>query len=178
MTNLYWSATNGGLRNGVLSKKAFSCFFFLQFPGAAWAPRKRAKKAEKRAKRPISAQELRSQPPFTGVLRGPGRKVPPGVLFECFWAPGSECSKECLLSVFWRFLGPKTPKNTQKALFGALGGRGPKALKKHSGFRPGPLSTPVNGGWDRNPRISCVNFALPTRRRPNKNFSEPREGGF
>ena len=31
---------------------------------------------------------LRSQPPFTGVLRGPGR-----VLFECFWAPAPECPK-------------------------------------------------------------------------------------
>ena len=39
------------------------------------------------------------------------------------------------------------PKSTQKALFGALGERCPKTLKKHSGgtFRPGPLSTPVNG---------------------------------
>ena len=46
---------------------------------------------------------LRSGPPFTGVLRGPGRKVPPGVFFQCFWAPGSECPKECFLSAFWRF---------------------------------------------------------------------------
>ena len=38
---------------------------------------------------------LRSRPPFTGVLRGPGQKVPHGVLFECFWAPASECPKEC-----------------------------------------------------------------------------------
>ena len=36
---------------------------------------------------------LRSQPQFTGVLRGPGRKVLRGVLFGCFWAPGSECPK-------------------------------------------------------------------------------------
>ena len=33
---------------------------------------------------------LRSRPPFTGVLRGLGRKVPHGVLLECFWTPGSE----------------------------------------------------------------------------------------
>ena len=32
-------------------------------------------------------------------------KVPHGVLFECFWAPGSECSKECFLSVFCHFWG-------------------------------------------------------------------------
>ena len=45
------------------------------------------------------------------------------------------------------------PKNTQKALFGALRGRCPKLPKKHSGValsRPGPKSTPVNGGQDRN----------------------------
>ena len=46
---------------------------------------------------------LRSQPPFTGVLRGPGRRVPPGVFFECFGAPGSECPKEGFLSVFGVF---------------------------------------------------------------------------
>ena len=33
---------------------------------------------------------LRSHPPFARVLRGPSRKVPPGVLFECFWAQASE----------------------------------------------------------------------------------------
>ena len=60
------------------------------------------------------------------MLRGSGWKVPPGVLFECFGEPGSECPKECFLSAFWRFWG-------QKALFGALGGRCPKTLKKHSG---------------------------------------------
>ena len=36
---------------------------------------------------------LRSRPPFTGVPGGPGRKVPHTVLFECFWAPGSECPR-------------------------------------------------------------------------------------
>ena len=75
--------------------------------------------------------------------------MPPGVLFGQFWAPASECPKECFLSAFWRFLGQKTPKSTlwgtprqvpktaQKALRGALSG-------------PGPKSTPVNGGRDRN----------------------------
>ena len=75
---------------------------------------------------------LRSRPPFTGVLRGPGLKVPHGVLFGQFWAPASDCPKECFLSAFWPFLGIKTPKSTQKALFGALRGRCPKVLKKHS----------------------------------------------
>ena len=82
-----------------------------------------------------------------------GEVPPPGVLFGQFWAPASECPKECFLSAFWRFLGPKNakkhskstlwgtprqvPKPAQKALRGALSG-------------PGPKSTPVNGGRDRN----------------------------
>ena len=51
-------------------------------------------------------RKLRSQPPFTGVPRGPGRKVPHGVFFDWFWAPGSECPKECFLSAFWWFQFP------------------------------------------------------------------------
>ena len=90
------------------------------------------------------SKDLRSRPPFTGVLRGPGLKVPHGVLFEQFWAPASECPRECFLSVFWRFFGPKNakkhskntlwgtprqvPKIAQKALRGALSGPGPGAL--------------------------------------------------
>ena len=78
--------------------------------------------------------------------------MPPGVLFGQFWAPASECPKECFLSAFWRFLGLKNakkhskstlwgtprqvPKIAQKALRGALSG-------------PGPKSTPVNGGRHR-----------------------------
>ena len=68
-------------------------------------------------------QVLRSRPPFTGVLRGPGLKVPHGVLFGQFWAPASECPKECFLSAFGRFLGLKMPK---------LQGSCPKLSKKHS----------------------------------------------
>ena len=73
---------------------------------------------------------LRSRPPFTGVPRGPRRKLPHRVLFDCFCAPGSECPTECFLIVFWRFWAQKAPKNTQKALFGALRARCSKALKK------------------------------------------------
>ena len=60
-------------------------------------------------------------------------KVPPGVLFQCFWAPGSECPKECFGVLFGVFGAKKTSKSTQKALFGALGARCPKTAKKHSG---------------------------------------------
>ena len=82
--------------------------------------------------------------PFTGVLRGPGRKVPHGVLFECFWAPAGSDPTECFLSDFWHFWGLKNakkhskstpwgtpsqvPKNTQRALRGALSGPGRKAI--------------------------------------------------
>ena len=71
--------------------------------------------------------------------------MPPGVLFGQFWAPASECPKECFLSVFWakkhskstlRGTPRQVPKIAQKALRGALSG-------------PGPKSTPVNGGRDR-----------------------------
>ena len=36
---------------------------------------------------------LLSRPPFTGVPRSPGWKVPHRVLFEWFWAPGMERPK-------------------------------------------------------------------------------------
>ena len=74
--------------------------------------------------------------------QGPGRKVPPGVLFQCFWAPGSKCPfLSAFVSAFWRFWGLKNakkhskrgtwsqvPQNTEKALRGALSGPGPWAL--------------------------------------------------
>ena len=87
---------------------------------------------------------------FTGVLRGPGLKVPHGVLFEQFWAPASECPKECFLSAFWPFWAQKKPKSTQKALAQNCSKGTPWGT-----FRPGPRSTPVNGGRDRNP-ITCL----------------------
>ena len=59
--------------------------------------------------------------------QGPGTETAPGVPFERFWAPASECPKECLLRAFWPFLVPKGPS-----------------------FRPRPLDTPVNGSRNRN----------------------------
>ena len=96
---------------------------------------------------------LRSRPPFTGVLLGPGPESAPR---SAFWAILGTClgvPQRVLFECFLAFLGPKNakkhskstlwgtprqvPKIAQKALRGALSG-------------PGPKSTPVNGGWDRN----------------------------
>ena len=105
--------------------------------------------------------------------------MPPGVLFGQFWAPASECPKECFLSAFWRFLGLKNakkhskstlwgtprqvPKIAQKALQGALSG-------------PGPKSTPVNGGRDRNQKrqkVSNIFFRRFSTISPRHQFSGP-----
>ena len=87
---------------------------------------------------------LRSCPPCTGVLRGPSRKVPHGVLFECF----GHLPRSAPKSVFWALFGTcrakkkakkhskstlwgtprQVPKGTQKALFGAHSGSGSWAL--------------------------------------------------
>ena len=66
--------------------------------------------------------------------QGPGPESAPRSAVWVIGAPGSECPTKCFLSAFWnsRFLGPKVPKNTRKALFGALRARCPKSLKKHS----------------------------------------------
>ena len=95
-------------------------------------------------------QRWKKRPPFTGVPRRPGLKVPHGVLFELFWAPASEW--RVLFECFSAVLGPKKRQ---------------KALKKHSlghseagaqncskstpwgTFRPGRLGTPANGGRNR-----------------------------
>ena len=100
---------------------------------------------------------MRSPAPFTGVLRGLGLKVPHGVLFEQFWAPGSECPKECFLSVFLAFFGPKTPKKTLKKHFWGTLSQVPRiAQKALRGALSGALSTPVNGAGDRNSMFSFL----------------------
>ena len=55
------------------------------------------------------ATTLRSQPPFTGVLKGPGRKVPP---------------RSAFLSVFGHLV-PSAQKHSKKHSGGALSGPGP-----------------------------------------------------
>ena len=98
-------------------------------------------------------------PPFTGVPRDLGWKVPRR---ECFLGDfghlARSAPKECFMSAFWHFWSPKTlPQSTRKALFGALRARCPKSPKKGA-FQPGLLGTPVNGGRDRNLWLSTWLF--------------------
>ena len=87
------------------------------------------------------------------MLRGPGWKVPRGVLFEFFWAPGSECPKES----FWRcfFFAFFELEKRQKVLKKHSLGHFESGAQKHSKstlrgtFQAGPLSTLANGGRDR-----------------------------
>ena len=111
--------------------------------------------------RPIAALSLRSLPPFTGVPRGPGLKVPHGVLFEQFWAPASECPKEWFLAFFG---GQKRQKALKKHSLGhsEAGAQNCSKGTPWSTFRPGPRGTPVNGGRDRKLRVHlvCLNLAF------------------
>ena len=77
---------------------------------------------------------------------GPRAGKCPAVLFECFWAIASECPKECFLRVFWR-LGLNNAKKHSKAIAQKHSKSTPRGT-----FRPGALSTLVNGGRDRNPK--------------------------
>ena len=77
--------------------------------------------------------------------------MPHGVLFECF----GHLARSAPKSAFWYFWGKKTPKST---LWGTPS-QVPKNTQKSTPwgtFRPGPLSTPVNGGRDRNVYASGV----------------------
>ena len=85
--------------------------------------------------------------------RGPGRKVPYGVLFECLWAPGSlGVPQRVLFECFLALLGlKKLKKSTQKALKRhSLRHSEPGAQKALLGgtVRPGLLGTPANGERD------------------------------
>ena len=80
---------------------------------------------------------LRSRPPFIGVPRRTGLKVPHGAFFEQLWAPVPECPKECFLAEkmpkkhsknpLWG-TPRRVPQIAQKALRGALSGPGTWAL--------------------------------------------------
>ena len=80
----------------------------------------------------ISVLCLRSLPPLTGVLQGPGLKVPHGVLFGQFWAPASECPEECFLSAFGHVKAQKTPTKHSKSTLRGTPRQVPKLPKKHS----------------------------------------------
>ena len=122
-----------------------------------WQPCKTTRVVEKRRPKIHSARStqingnrvlsLRPRPPMTGVPSGPGRKVPHGLLFRVFGAPGSECPKECFLSTFWHFWGSKRAKKHWKSTLWAKSTQ--KALRGHF-LAWAPLGTPVNGGRDRN----------------------------
>ena len=86
---------------------------------------------------------LRSRPPFTGVLLGPGPESAPR---SAFWAILGTClgvhAKKHSKSTLWG-TPRQVPKIAQKALRGALCG-------------PGPKSTPVNGGRDRQGSLTSM----------------------
>ena len=83
------------------------------------------------------------QQPFTGVPRGPRRKVTHGELLECFWAPGSEC--------------PKALNKHSVGHFPAQAhGHSCKWRLGSQTFRRWPMGSPVNGGWDRKLSLSYL----------------------
>ena len=98
-------------------------------------------------------QWLRSLPPFTGVLRGPGRKVPHGVLFgqflgTCLGVP-QRVLFDCFFGVFWAQSAKKHSLGHSEA-----GAQNCPKRTPWGTFRPGPRSTPVNGGRDRNHTVN------------------------
>ena len=95
---------------------------------------------------------LRSRPPFTGVLLGPGPESAPR---SAFWAILGTClgvPQRVLFECFLAFLGPKhAKKHSQSTLWGTPR-QVPKIAQTLRGALsgPGPKSTPANGGRDRN----------------------------
>ena len=98
---------------------------------------------------------LRSRPPFTGVLLGPGPESAPR---SAFWAILGTClgvPQRVLFECFSAFLGPKNvEKHSKSTLWGSprqVPKIAQKALRGGALSGPGPKNTPVNGGRDRNP---------------------------
>ena len=69
---------------------------------------------------PVEGQRCRN----TEVPSGLGRKLPQKVLFERFWAPGSECPRECVFFVFSVFLALQGSKSVLPFL-GVFASRNP-----------------------------------------------------
>ena len=95
------------------------------------------------------ALELRSRMPFTGVLTRSAFRV---ILGTCLGVPQRVLFERFLLAFF-------SPQKCQKALEKHSLGHSEAGAQNHSKstpwgtFRPGPLSTPVNGIRDRNSRV-------------------------
>ena len=114
----------------------------------------------------------------------PNPQIPSRHLQECSGSRAGKCPAECFLSdfghlarsalesAFWVLFGTfrarKTLKSTQKALFRALRARCQNHSKSTPGgtFQPGPLSTPVDGGWDRKPNPQNSSNKLKNLSRP------------
>ena len=94
---------------------------------------------------------LRSRPPFTGVLLGPGPESAPR---SAFWAILGTClgvPQRVPFECFLAFLGPKNPqKALKKHSLGHSEAGAQNCPKSRALSGPGPKSTPVNGGQDRN----------------------------
>ena len=54
---------------------------------------------------PLSRAWLAIRAAIYRSAQGPGPESAPRSAFQCFWAHGSECPKECFLSAFWPFWG-------------------------------------------------------------------------
>ena len=117
---------------------------------------KNAKFNHSRSNPSFSALWLRSRPPFTGVLLGPGPESAPR---SAFWAILGTClgvPQRVLFECFLAFLGPKNAKKHSKStLWGHSEAGAQNCPKSTPGALsgPGPKSTPVNGGRDRNPLV-------------------------
>ena len=73
----------------------------------------------------FSMQKFAIPAAIAGVLRGPGQKVPHGVLLECFLRfLGLKNVNKHPKSTLWG-TPRQVPKSTQEALRGALSGPGP-----------------------------------------------------
>ena len=105
---------------------------------------------------PLLVFKLRSRPPFTGVLLGPGPESAPR---SVFWAILGTClgvPQRVLFKCFLAFLGPKNAKKHSKSTLWGTPRQVPKIAQKalRGGLSgPGPKSTPVNGGRDRNLQV-------------------------
>ena len=110
----------------------------------------------------ISTYFVRKKTPWMGhlrefvcriaVLSAPPRFAILAALYRSAQGPGpASAPTECFLSAFVHLA-----RSAQRVFFGTFGAQdASKSAKEHSKstFWPVPLGTPVNGGWDRKPRL-------------------------